>query len=844
MSTLINDIKYSLRQYRKNPGFSLTVLIVLALAIGGTTSMFTLVNALLLRPLPVKNPNQLVRLYAKENKPGGSYRSFSYPNMEDIRQSNDVFSNITGFTITLLGITEGDVTRRTMAALIPANYFNTFGVSMAAGRAFLTEEERPGSQIPVVIISYKFWEKRGKDRALVGKTIRLNTRDFQVVGIAPRFFTGPSNLVSPEFWLPLSMYEAMRSDLINEQDDHLDARDQHHLFVFGRLKPGVTMEAAQSRMTAMSGQLAQAYPKENKDLMIEVGHLARISLSSNPVEESFLTILSVLLMTLSGAVLLIASLNIANMLLARSTARHKEIAVRLALGGSRIRIVRQLLIEGGLLSILGGAFGLLLAYLATRAIIASFSPRVPFFQVAFDIRPDLRILLGTLGFCFLSVLCFGLGPAWKLSHTDIVSHLKEQSGASRRIRSRLGVLSPRNLLVVGQIAVSLVLLTATGLFLRGALNAANANPGFPLENSIMVEVDMSFTDFDEARIRRIYNTIVEDLRALPGVEAASYADIVPFGLVMEGRKVSLPGNSSNNSGSENQNISTYANLTVVADDYFKTLRMPLLRGREFNKIEVESTNTSPVAIIDEPLARQLWPNQDPIGQLVQFSDYHEGGEIIEIVGVVPGIRDKASDRQPTAHIYIPFGQKYRSSVTFHLKTSRLSHQAQTILLNTIRETIHTIDRTIPVLSVQTFQEFHDNGLMVWMVGMGGRLFAVFGSLALFLAVVGLYGVRAYDVARHTRQIGIRIALGATKKTVVLMALREGIIISCLGLGLGLPLALGTGCILSSLLFGVSGTDLVTFVLVPMFLAVATITACWIPARRAAKVDPMEALRYE
>jgi predicted permease len=844
MNTFFNDIKYGVRQMRKNPGFTVTAVVVLSLAIGGTTAMFTLVNALLFRPLPVKNPNQLVRLYAKENKAGGAYRSFSYPNMVDIRRTNDTFAHVTGFTITLLGITEGDITRRAMAAMVPANYFSTFGVSMVSGRAFTVEEERPGSQIPVAIVSYRFWEKRGKDPGLVGQTIRLNTQDFQIVGIAPRFFTGPSNLISPEFWLPLGMYEAIRSDLINEKDDHLDARDQHHLFVFGRLKPGVNMEAAQSRMAVMSGQLAHAYPKANKDLMIEIGRLARISLSSNPVKESFLTILSVLLMTLSGAVLLIASLNIANMLLARSTARHKEIAVRLALGGSRRHIVRQLLIEGGLLSILGGAIGLFLAYLATRAMVASFSPKVPFFQVAFDIRPDLRILLGTLGFCVLSVLCFGLGPAWKLSRTDIVSHLKEQPGVRRRARFHLGAFSPRNLLVVGQIAISLVLLTATGLFLHGALNAANANPGFPLENSIMAEVDMSFTDFDEARIRRMQTTIVQDLRSLAGVEAASYASIVPFGLVMEGRKVSLPGYSSNNSDPNKPGISTYANLNIVADDYFKTLRMPLLRGREFNKIEVESANASQVAIIDEPLAKQLWPDQDPIGQLIQFNDYHEGGEIMEIVGIVPGIRDRISDRQPTAHIYIPFGQKYRSSVTFHLKTGHLSHRAQAVLLKTIRETIRTKDPTIPVLSVQTFEEFHSNSLMVWMIAMGGRLFAIFGGLALILAVVGLYGVRAYDVARHTQQIGIRIALGATKKDVVLMALKEGIILSCLGLGLGLPLALGTGCLLRSLLFGVSGTDLATFITIPLFLAVTTMAACWIPARRAARIDPMEALRYE
>ncbi len=844
MSTISNDIKYAFRQLRNNPGFSMTALIVLALAIGGTTAMFTLVNALIFRPLPVKNPERLVRLYAKENKPGGGYRSFSYPNMVDIRQEKDVFSHVTGFSITLLGITEGEVTRRTLAAMVPANYFDTFGVSMTKGRAFTTEEERPGSQIPAAIISYKFWEKQGKDPGLVGQTIRLNTLEFQIVGIAPKFFTGPSVLVAPEFWLPLGMYEAMKSDLINEKDDRLDARDQHHLFVFGRLKPGATMEAAQSRMEAMGSQLAQAYPIANKDLSIEVGRLARVSLSSNPVKESFLTILSVLLMTLSGAVLLIASLNIANMLLARSTARRKEIAVRLALGGSRRHIVRQLLIEGGLLSVMGGAIGLLLAYLATKAMIASFSPKIPMFQVIINIRPDLRILLGTLGFCGLSVLCFGLGPAWKLSRTDIVSHLKEQPGVRRRARFRLGVFSPRNLLVVGQIAISLVLLTATGLFLRGALNAANTNPGFPLKNSILAEVDMSLTDFEETRVRRMYTTIVDELRTLPGVEAVSFASIVPFGIVMEGRKVCLPGKSSNDSNLDNPDISTYANLNVVADDYFKTLRMPLLRGREFNKIEVESANASSVAIIDEPLARKLWPDQDPIGRLIQFADYHEGGEIMEIVGVVPGIRDRISDREPTAHIYIPFGQKYRSSVTFHLKTGQLSHQAETALLKSIREKIRTIDPTIPILLVQTFEGFHDNGFMVWIISMGGRLFAVFGGLALFLAVVGLYGVRAYDVARHTRQIGIRIALGATKKNVLSMALKEGIIISCMGLGLGLPLALGTGHLLSSLLFGVSGTDLTTFVIIPLFLTVTTIVACWIPARRAAKINPMEALRYE
>jgi len=839
MSTFYSDLKYAIRQLRMNPGFSVTALIVLALAMGGTTAMFTLVNTLVLRPLPVENPDQLVRLYAKENRPDGRYHSFSYPNMVDIRQTNDTFRHITGFAITLLGITEEDVTRRTMAALVLANYFETFGVPMTAGRAFLAAEEQPGSQIPVVIASYPFWEKRGKDPALVGQTIRLNNRDVQIVGIAPKFFTGPMSLMSPEFWLPLGMYEAMRSDFINEKDDRLDARDQHHLFVFGRLQPGVTMAAAQSHMTAVGEQLAKAYPLANQDLAIEVGHLARVSINSNPDDESFLTLLTVLLMTLSGAVLFIASLNIANMLLARGTARRQEIAVRLALGGSRPRIVRQLLIEGGVLSALAGLLGLLLAYGITRAIIASFAPKVPFFQVVFDARPDVRILMGTLGFCTLSVVCFALGPAWRLSRTDIVSHLKQLPGIRRRNRFRLGLLSPRNSLVVGQIALSLVLLTATGLFLRGAFNAARANPGFPLENSVLAEVDMSLTDFDETRIRRLYTRVVTALRALPGVQAASYADIVPFGIVMEGRKVTLPGKISDHPGA-----STYANLTVVADDYFKTLRLPLLRGHEFTAVETESQSAAPIAIIDEPLARQLWPGQDPMGQLIQFDDPHENQEIMEIVGVVPGIRDRVMDRQARAHIYIPFGQKHRNQVTFHLKTGPLSHRAETVLLQTVRETMRSIDPGIPILSVQTFQGFHHNSFWIWLIEMGGRLFAMFGGLALLLAVVGLYGVRAYDVARRTRQIGVHMALGATKRNVLMMSLKEGVMVSCLGLALGLPLALGAGTLISSLLYGVSGTDLTTFVTVSLFLTIATLAACWIPAHRATKVDPMKALRYE
>jgi predicted permease len=834
MHTLIQDLRFAFRMLLKNPGVTTVAALVLALAIGGTTAMFTIVNNLVFRPLAVKSPDELVRLYAKDKQPGGSYRGFSYPNYVEIRERNGVFRDVLAFTMAMVGVTEGDTTHRSFAALVSANYFTTFGVRVAAGRDFLPEEERPGSAIPVVIVSHAYWRKAGADPSIVGKTLRINSRMFNVIGVAPEYFGGTTALFSPEFWLPLGMYEAISNDFTNEKRLRLDDRNHHCLILVGRLEAGVTEAAAQAQLQSLASQLEAAYPTENKDYTFEVGRLSRMSINTSPQKDRGLAKLSVLLMAMSSVVLLIACLNLANMLLARGAARRKEIAIRLSLGGSRTYIVRQLLIESLLLSLLGGVGGLVLSYWSTKLLIASLAPKIPFMVIVFDAHPDLRVLAATLGFCLLSTLFFGLGPAWKLAHADLTSNLKEQVSDDLHARVSRSIFAPRSLLVVGQIALSLALLTAAGLFMRSAIKAANADPGFSLNNSILVEADASLAGYDEPRGREVYLNLVERLRTTPGVEAASFAYVSPFGLFSDGRNVQIPGVSAGPSRDKDASIKPVgAGFNIVSTDYFKTLGLPLLRGRDFNRHEVESTSAACVAIIDEPLAKRLWPGENPVGRQIQFAGRKSphNAKVMEVVGVVAGVRDDLNEKLPRPHVYVPFGQEYRSGVNFHVKITPLDGKGEASMLKTVRDTIRSVDPRLAVISIQTLSSFHDGNLLLWFVRTGARLFAIFSALALFLAVVGVYGIKAYFVTRRTREIGIRMALGATTRDVLWMVLRDGLRLTAAGLGIGLFLAVAVGLLLRSLLYDARAIDPLTFAVAALCLGTAALVACYFPARR-------------
>ena len=839
----IQDIKFGLRMMRRSPGFSAVAVLVLMLGIGGTSAMFGIINTLVWRPISAQEPDRLVRIFSKDKKPTGGYRSFSYHNFTEVREKNSAFTGVAAFSVCMAGVNEGDLIRKTFTFLASANYFDIFGVRMWKGRAFLPEEEKPGSAVPVAVVSYTYWRKAGSDPDLVGKTIRLNSRAFTVVGIAPEGFTGTSAMFSPEFWLPLGMYEAVANDFTNEKKQTLADPKNHALMLVARLKPGLSLASAQTQLQPLAARLEEALPDVNKDQTYEVGKLSRLSISTNPQKDSS-DVSSLLLLAVSGAVLLIACFNLANMLLARSASRRREIAIRLALGAGRLRLVRQLLTEGFLLSLVGGAGGLLLASWANQLLVNSFIPKLPFMDIVFITRPDWRILAATFGACLLSVLVFGLGPAWKLSRINVTAHLKEQVGDEMQGRAGRGLFSLRSFLVVGQLALSIALLTSAGLFAKGALNAARANPGFSFDHLALVETDAALAGYDETKGQQVNLQLVERLRALPGVEAATLAYLVPFGLFSDGctvEKIATGPEAGSTTNSTGANKALNAAFNIVGTDYFKTLGLGVLRGREFDAIEVAANSSSHVAIIDEPLAQELWPGEDPLGRNIKLSG--KSGTV-QIVGVVPGIRNDLTEKAPSSHVYVPFGQDYRSSINLHLRLKPLAPEGESAVLKSVRETIRATQPDLPLVSIQTMRRFHEEGLMVWFISTAARLFGAFGALALVLAVVGVYGVNAYIVARRTREIGIRFALGATARDVVSKVLKQALVLTAVGVGLGLVLALGLGFVLRSVVYGSQAIDPLAFTIGPLCLTVAALVACYIPARRAATIQPMAALRYE
>ncbi len=859
MSNLLQDLRYSVRLLLKNPGFSLTAILVLALGIGANAAVFTLVNTLFLRPMPgSERPGQVVGIYSHDHTKPDSYRGFSYPGYVDIRDHSRSFSNVMGFSLAFVGIGEGEATRRSFASAVTRTYFATLGVDLLAGRNFTEEEERPDSKAAVAIVSYAYWKAHGGDLGILGRTVRINARPFTIVGIAPRGFTGTSSLAAPEVWVPVGANELIENDFMRDDTSATSIADRRAeaLMLVGRLKPGLTAKAATPALKQLSTELERAYPAENKNQLISVQKLARASISTSPQDDGDMGGTFAMLIGMAVIVLVVACLNLANMMLARGSARRKEIAMRLALGGSRGRIVRQLLTEGMMLSLVGGAFGLLLGYWAINLLVATLLPLSPV-PIAFDGTPDIRVLGATLAFCVLSTTVFGLGPAWKLSRTSVVPELKEQT--SEDSRKRLRWFSARNLLVATQIALSLALLTTAGLFTRGAMKAGQADPGYSYEGQALVSVDTSLAGYSAEQGRGIYRRLMDRVRGIPGVRSASLSSIVAFGGMTEGKTVQKPG-AENARGKDGRAAGVSAVEYIVGTDYFSTLGLKILRGRDFTAAEEQDKVATQVAIIDEPLARKLFGIENPVGQQIQFPPRDEAGptsgngvvidsskdrrEVMEVVGVVPGLRHDLFDKGPVAHVYLPFGSQFRSGMNVHLRLGSTTPAAQAALLQAVRREVRAVDERLPVLDLQTMEHFRDSSVMYWVVKAGAWLFAVFGLVAVFLAVVGLYAVKAYVVARRTREIGIRIALGSTPGNVLWLVLKEGLVLTGVGLLVGFWLAAGIGLLVGSALYEVSAFDPVVFVLAPLLLAAASLAACYLPARRATRIQPTVALRME
>ena len=825
----LSDLRFGFRVLRKSPGFSLVAIAVLALGIGANSAMFTIVNALLFRPLAGR-ADELVGVYSRDRTKQDIYRAFSYPEYVDARDRSDVFDGLMAHTFAMVGLPAGDGMRQAFVDVVTSNYFDTLGVQLAEGRAFTAEEERPGARVPVAIV--------GQARAaLLGRTLKINTIDFTVVGVVPRGFTGTMALVAPEMWLPMGMFDTVVNDIFKRKVTGLQDRTNRPLVMAGRLKAGITPAAAAARLDALSRQLEAAYPVDNKDQVLTISPLPRMSTSTSPGTDKGLGVAAGLLMGLAGVVLLIACLNIANMLLARGTARRKELAIRLAVGGARGRIIRQLLTESLLLALAGATGGLVLAFWSTRALVASLQSIMPL-ALLFDPRPDTIVMLATMTFAVVATVISGLGPALTLSKVDLVSDLKELAPDAHGVLGRR--FSTRNVMVVGQIALSLMLLSAGGLFARGALKAAAADPGFSYRQLLLVSTDPALVLYNETRGRAAQRDALERLRATPGVEAVGMASTVPFGSFHEGRQVERVAGKAQSRGEE-------PTFRIIGSDYFRALGLPMVRGREFTRAEEDSASAPRVVIIDQVLARRLFGDEDPLGQSIRFADRPDVQEArdttpMEVVGIAPPVRDELFDREAGAAVYVPAGRNYRSLMHFHVREARAGAEAD--LLATIRRDLRQMDARLPIVDATTMQAFHDQSLELWAVRAGGRLFLVFGLLALALAVVGLYGVKSYLVSQRTREIGIRMALGADAGDVMRMVLKEGAALAGAGIAIGLPLAALLGRLLASVLYDVRPLDPVVFTAAPLVLGTAAMMATWLPARRATRVTPISALRAQ
>ena len=805
---MMHDLRFAIRQLFKAPGFTVTAVLVLALGIGANTAIFSLVHTMLFAPPGYARPNELVQIFSQDTKNPKSFRAFSYPTLNDIREQNSVFSGVAGYNVAMVGMGEKENTRRTFASIVTANYFEVLGVAPVVGRVFTPEEEQPGRAASVALVSYGYWTRHNRAASVLGSDVLINGRSYTIIGVLPKTFTGTLAVLSPEVWLPLSAFEFITSNYTNDPTQTLTSRAGQLLMPLARFKAGVTAPAAAAALKTLATNLERAYPVEQKDQTFMTAPLSRFSISDDPPDDGEIASIAPMLLGMAAVVLLVACLNLANMLLARGTARRKEIAIRLALGGSRARVVRQLLTEGLLLALIGGAAGLMVGLWASKILALSMRNLLPI-DLVWNAGPNLPILSMTFAFCLFGTLAFALGPALKLSRSSVIGDLKEHAGDDA-IRRRWRFL-PRNPLVVAQIAFSLALLTAAALFIRGANKAAWLDTGLRVENDLVLEVDASLGGFEPARTEQLYRTLSDRLAALPGVQHVTISATAPFGMVSLGRAIQRAGmhvGKDDKPGTAAEGLAFGARYNSIGADYFATMGIPILRGRNFTLAEATQSSSPAVAIIDEALAKKLWPDGDALGQQIQFAsdaaprakrDDGGGGmgiqqigkgnikpeEPIEVVGIAAITRGTVFEKRPRGAVYLPFARGFQNNVFFFIQFSSLNKTNVTNLAEAVRRAVREADPTLPVLSLKTFPQHLESNMELWIIRVGATLFSVFGGLALVLAIVGVYGVKAYSVARRTREIGIRMALGAQRKSVQWMIVREGAIMLAGGVALGL-----------------------------------------------------------
>lgn len=812
MDSLLKDLKFALRRLIKSPGFTFIAVLSLALGIGANTAIFSLVNTAMLRPLPIERPDELVSL---NNIGGGrTFSTFSYPNYRDIRDRNDIFSSLIAYRFAPLSLSHDGVNERLWGYVVSGNYFETLGVKAVIGRTISLDDDRSPGAHPVAVLSHKSWQKRfGSAPDIVGRNLLVNGQGYTVIGVAAEGFDGTEIIASPEIWFPMAMQSQ-----IEVGNDWLEERGVDNLFLQGRLNPGVSFDRAQASLDSISLQLANEFPEFNEDKKIL---LTPPGLMGGMMRGSIIGF-SAGLMFVVGLVLLLACVNLANLLLARATERRREIAVRLALGASRRQVVRQLLTETTLLAVIGGGLGLLIAYWTIR-FAATLKPPIDV-PVSFDLHIDHRVLIFTCLVSLVTGILFGLLPALQATKTDLVSGLKEDmpQGSFRGSWWKSG-------LIVFQVALSLLLLIGGGLMLRGLQRAQTLDLGFNPENAIELSFDLRLQGYDEARGSEFLKRLLERVRAIPGVQAAGTADMVPVDLHFGSQRVFIEGSAIDRPANAPRSMSSR-----VSNDYFKTMETRLLKGRDFT--EQDNEQSIKVAIVNQTFAGRFWPGEDPIGK--RFSVGSPDAPKLEIIGIAQNGKYAGLNEDPRSFVYRPIWQSYTGSTNL-LVRARTDPQN---LIAQVRAELHKLDPHLPISSAKTMVEHLSLPLLPARIA--AALFGSFGMLALALAAIGLYGVMSFGVSKRTREIGIRLALGARSADVLRMIVLQGMTLTIIGMVIGLLLAFGLTRLMKSLLFGVSATDPLTFIVIVILLSLAALLACFLPARRAARTDPMTALRCE